>query len=299
MDEQAPEKILLALDGSDGAFETVRYISMIPSFHSTELVLFSVFDKIPENYWDLESQANVARRIRDIHAREIEKEAALDKYMEQARDRLLKAGFLQNQITVKIRQRKKGIARDIIAEAKKGYDAVAIGRRGFSKMKYLVLGSVATKVLEKLSFIPLFVVGRCQKPEKVLLAVDGSTNSMRTVHYVASALSDCNCEVMLLHVVRSEEKNVVDEAKRRIRPFLDTAKGHLRNCGFAPGLVKSKIVTGVLSRAGAVLDEAKQGGFSTIVIGRRGMSNVRDFFMGRVSNKVVQLAKGTAVWVII
>ncbi|MHC4842819.1 MAG: hypothetical protein ACYTEE_03370 [Planctomycetota bacterium] len=33
-------------------------------------------------------------------------------------------------------------------------------------------------------------------------------------------------------------------------------------------------------------------------MGRRGLSRVEDFFMGRVSKKVLQLAKWTAVWVV-
>ena len=60
----------------------------------------------------------------------------------------------------------------------------------------------------------------------------------------------------------------------------------------------TKIITGAHSRAGAIVQEAKQGGYGTIVVGRTGLSKVRDFFMGRVSNKVVHLAKENAVWVV-
>jgi hypothetical protein len=35
-----------------------------------------------------------------------------------------------------------------------------------------------------------------------------------------------------------------------------------------------------------------------IVVGRRGLSRVEEFFMGRVSDKVLQLAKEMAVWVV-
>jgi nucleotide-binding universal stress UspA family protein len=33
-------------------------------------------------------------------------------------------------------------------------------------------------------------------------------------------------------------------------------------------------------------------------VGRRGLSRVRDFLIGRVSNKLIQLAKNQAVWVV-
>ena len=47
------EKILLAVDASDYSFKIAKYVSEIPYFQKTEAVLFSVFNKIPESYYDL------------------------------------------------------------------------------------------------------------------------------------------------------------------------------------------------------------------------------------------------------
>ena len=58
------------------------------------------------------------------------------------------------------------------------------------------------------------------------------------------------------------------------------------------------MITGVVSRAGAIVDEARHGGYGTVVIGRRGISKVEEFFMGRVSSKVINLAKDLSVWVV-
>ncbi|MBW2345925.1 MAG: universal stress protein, partial [Deltaproteobacteria bacterium] len=106
--------------------------------------------------------------------------------------KLIDAGFPKDAVTVKIQEQKKGVCRDIIQEAKRGYDAVAIGRKGMSKLKDLVLGGVATRLLEKLEFVPLFVVGRCQPPMKILLALDSSEASARIVDYVGTTLSGCH-----------------------------------------------------------------------------------------------------------
>jgi hypothetical protein len=46
------------------------------------------------------------------------------------------------------------------------------------------------------------------------------------------------------------------------------------------------------------MEEATKGGYGTIVVGRRGVSKVYEFLMGRVSNKVIQMAKDQAVWVV-
>jgi nucleotide-binding universal stress UspA family protein len=46
------------------------------------------------------------------------------------------------------------------------------------------------------------------------------------------------------------------------------------------------------------VEEARNSSCGTIVMGRRGLSRVEEFFMGRVSKKVLQLAKWNAVWVV-
>jgi hypothetical protein len=59
-----------------------------------------------------------------------------------------------------------------------------------------------------------------------------------------------------------------------------------------------KIITGVASRAAAIYEEALRGGYGTIVAGRKGISRVEEFNMGRVTSKLLQLAKGLAVWIV-
>ena len=79
----------------------------------------------------------------------------------------------------------------------------------------------------------------------------------------------------------------------------DRAKDRLINFGFRPDNIAGKITTSTLSRARAILQEAERNGHATIVLGRRGLSKIQEFFMGSVSNKVVQLARDQAVWVVV
>ena len=72
---------------------------------------------------------------------------------------------------------------------------------------------------------------------------------------------------------------------------MNTAKSRLEKSGFKPNQLSAKIITGEESRAGAIIQEARQGGYGTIVTGRRGLSEVKEFSMGRVSNKLIYLAK--------
>ena len=49
---------------------------------------------------------------------------------------------------------------------------------------------------------------------------------------------------------------------------------------------------------GPIVDAAHSGEWNTIVLGRRGLSEISEFFMGRVSNKVVHAAPKDTVWIV-
>ena len=298
MNTQAQKKMLLALDGSEYALETVKYISKIPAFQKMHVVLLNVMSKIPEHYWDLKREPQFNWRITDIRAWERQLEKNLEEYMGKARGILFDAGFPQDAVSVKTQERQAGIARDIVKEAKDGYYAIAVGRKGLSKLKDLILGSIVIKLLEKLTFVPLFVVGINPQPGKVLLALDTSEGSMRAVDYLGYTLGESDLEVSIIHVIRGEKRAWIKDREAEIEPVFNMAKSHLMSCGFDSDQITTKTITGVQSRANAIVKEAKDGDYGTIVVGRRGLSKVRDFFMGRVSNKVIQLAEGKAVCVV-
>ncbi|UCB49299.1 MAG: universal stress protein [Deltaproteobacteria bacterium] len=291
-------KILVAVDGSEGALAAVRYVSKTPSFEDMKVVLFTVYGKIPEYYWDLGKEGSPAWRIPEVKAWEVGQKKTSQEYMEKARKILWRAGFSKERVELEIHERERGFARDILREAKREYSAVVVGRKGISQLRGLPLGSVSTKLLEKINFTTLVVVGRNPQPGAVLLALDGSENSLRTVDYVGAMLGGSHFEVGLIHVVRGGKEAYLMEAQERMAAVFVKAKSRLMRSGFESNQINNKMIMSVASRASAIVEEAKLGGYGTIVVGRRGLSKVQDFFMGRVSNKVVQLAKGEAVWVV-
>lgn len=299
MKNESSKKILLAVDASNNALEAIRYTSKAALFQDMEAVLFSVYSKTPEYYWDLEMHSQSDHQmIQEIKALEMKQEKTLQEFMQKAKQILVDAKFPEKALTVNIHARETGIARDIVKEAQRGYSAVVIGRKGLSELKDLVLGSVSAKLLETLDFVPLLVVGENPQVGKVLVALDGSKGAMRTVDFVGDILGGSDFEVLLVHVIRGEEKHYIAEAEKRIQNAFNEAHNRLVDSGFQPHLITKKTVTGALSRAGAIVQEAKEGGYGTIVVGRRGLSGVKEFFMGRVSNKVIQLSREHAVWVV-
>ena len=292
-------KIMLGIDGSDRALEAVRYVSKVPSFRKYWVTLYNVFSMIPETYWDLERKGvDLGWRVRDVRAWEMQRKKAMKEHMDEAHQILLGAGFPGDLVEVKIQKRDEGFARDLIREARHGYSEVVIGRRGMSALRGLLLGSVATKLLERLTFAPLLLVGKKSHPEKILLGLDGSDNALRAVEHVGRIVGGAGVEIRLIHVVRGKNKDFEEKTKEAVSEFLAQAKSRLAKSGITREQARADILTGKRSRAKALVEIARKEGYGTIVLGRRGLSEVEDFSMGRVTNKVVYMAKGLAVWVV-
>jgi nucleotide-binding universal stress UspA family protein len=297
------KRLLLAVDGSERALQTVRYAGEEDAFKGMKIVLFHVFNSIPDAYYDLEKEPKSVKVVRHVRSWEAQQKKNIRKYMDDARQMLLDAGHADPAVDVKVQNRKKGVARDIIIEAQKGYDAVLIRRRGATALKNIIVGSVTNKLLEKLSFIPVLIAGRKLVNKKVLVAVDGSPCANRAVQFVADMLgSSGEYRVKLVHVVRGSGSTDMDTLKENGiggngHVFADAVKT-LTDGGFDAKDIATKTVSGVLSRAGAIVKTAEQGDWNTIVVGRRGLSGVSDFFMGRVSNKVVHAGRMDTVWIV-
>ena len=306
-------KILVAVDGSQQSLEAVRYVSRHFPPQNTEIHLFNVLNKVPEFFYDLGKQPQFQKSVIEIRGWERTIRDSIENFLGEARRILTEAGVPEEATSVEIRERIKGTAKEILAEAAKGYDGVVIGRIGLSKFKDLIIGSVASKLLSSLTDLSLCVVGGHPETEKILLAVNESEGAMRAVDYVAKMAAEVPHEVTLLHVIRGfnilrqRDEFVLDQDierkwleldKREMEPVFNEARNRLTKAGLESAHIRTKIITGVTSRAAAIVQEARAGDFGTIVVGRRGLSGTKEFLMGRVSNKVIQAAKNAAVWVV-
>ncbi|MFO7558946.1 MAG: universal stress protein [Desulfobacterales bacterium] len=313
------KKILVLVDGSERSNRTVNYVKdFLPVDENLKIVLFHVFKGLPEEYPEIDKDqrsANSARQLKDLETRQ---EKRIHTYLEQMKNNLIIAGFSDRQVEIKFQPLKEGVARDIIHEARKGYSAVVMSRRGTAMaLQSIILGSVAVKLLQSISFIPTIFVGPAPPVKKILLAVDASPASMKAVEFVASFLSGNGYEVCIIHVilglggVNFEESesdapelsdnmpdNGIESFKSEVQRLFQNIKETLAASGFDPEKISEKIVSGAYSRSDTIVREAEDGGCSTIVVGRRGLSKVEAFFMGRVGHKVVYGGKHFSVWVV-
>ena len=146
--------------------------------------------------------------------------------------------------------------------------------------------------------------------KKILVAVDASENSARALAYVAEMVGGSKgFRVELLHITRLPDKDLFQDEKswdeqrlkqeQKAQEFLKEARAVLESKGVDPGAVSERgfCIMGH-SIAENILEIQEEGGFGTVVVGRRGMSKAEEFLFGSVSSKIVQYAKHCAVWVV-
>jgi nucleotide-binding universal stress UspA family protein len=145
---------------------------------------------------------------------------------------------------------------------------------------------------------------------KLLVVVDGSDNAMRAVLFAGEKFKGSDCRIRLLSVLRGtvggqndkthrmENHELFDEAEGSLSAFMEKARKHLIAEGFRSDAITEQIIRKVPSRAAAIVQAANDGDFSTIVMGRKGGSQVREFTIGRVSTKVVLGGNEFGVWLV-
>lgn len=148
-------------------------------------------------------------------------------------------------------------------------------------------------------------------PKNILISVDASENASRAVAYASTLLGgQAGVRVTLLYVermpardlFRSEEewKGQCSLEKQRVFDFLQAARATL----VASGLPDSSIFERTIlcseepSIARTILDAQQEGGYGTLVVGRRGITKGEEFLFGSVSSKLIHNARDCAVWVV-
>lgn len=306
-------RILVAVDGSEPSLNAVRYLAAICPPERTALTLFHVLSPTAESRCDRCEPAGEAAAAGEAWA-DCQKRA-MQAFMARAGRLLIERGFPRTAVTSHIQPRRRGIARDILREATDGYRAVVAGRVGENPIGRLVMGSVAAKLVNSLRRTSLWLVDGCPDPRRVLLAVDSSRNAMRVVNHAGIMLGGSAAELLLFHVIRSAFQKPVAEpqesaqdrieaeqeekqAREAMGPVFQKACRKLEAYGFPPERIALKVIAGMATRAGTIYAQARSGEYGSIVMGRRGLSRVREFPLGRVTHKVVQLAQQSAVWVV-
>jgi nucleotide-binding universal stress UspA family protein len=153
--------------------------------------------------------------------------------------------------------------------------------------------------------------------KKILVAIDDSENAVRAVEFIANSFTTDN-KITLFNVItdtaalcemnspeltpyfKSQQSSfcVLEEKKKDlVNQVVQKARNILMDAGFDENniTVKSEVKKSGVARD--IVKEAESG-YNVIVMGRRGVSGIKEFILGSVSQKVFNLAKDISVVVV-
>jgi nucleotide-binding universal stress UspA family protein len=164
--------------------------------------------------------------------------------------------------------------------------------------------------------------------QKFLLALDGSENSTRAVVYLADMIRGrAGVHLTLFHVIPippdllehggaenpDRERLLAGELRTTQREWREETEASVEKEIFAPArqileargvqadrsTVETKIaIESHPDVAMAIVDEIKNNGCGTIVLGKRGRSKVEDFLFGGVTCKLIHHLRECTIWVV-
>jgi len=310
MSSDLAKLIVVGVDGSENSLKSLNYLSLVygPK-HSLEVLLVYILPTLPQILIADDRETKV--KLLNIEKKSIQMAAQI---LADAKGILLKKGFKEDNIKTVNRKKQIGIARDICNfAAHKRADSVLISTKGRSRLEAFFAGEVANKVLEYCRVCPVWVVEGGVKSKKVLIAMDSSENALRAVDHAGFMLSGTDSHLTLFHSKRHLRRFLPREiietapeleelwqnkAGEQIAPYMKKAKDMLIQAGLSEEKINTRVVDGSRSAAADILEEARGGDYGTIVLGRRGHSGVKEFFMGSITSKVLQDSGGLAVWVV-
>lgn len=151
--------------------------------------------------------------------------------------------------------------------------------------------------------------------KKILIAFDESENSMRAVDFVSNNFLP-DVDVTLFNVLldteamcamespeltpyfKSEQSafcSLEDKKKEVVRQAMQQGRQCLLNCGFAEDRVNTKTVVRQKGVARDIINEAQNGGYDLVVLGKQGLSGFKEFFLGSVPQKILYGVKDVSV----
>lgn len=136
----------------------------------------------------------------------------------------------------------------------------------------------------------------------IFVPLDGSANSLQSIDYVQKYLAvDVDSKITLFYVIMYEMYEMANpgfadtSANSKAEKVLDEAEAKIR--AFNPDIQIEKVIEVGSSAADKIIEAAETKNADMIVMGSKGITNLKRFLLGSVSTRVSQYASCTVVLV--
>ncbi len=310
--EDLTKSIVIPLDGSKNSLRSLDYLNLIyGSSHNLEVSLIYILPSLPPIFTDKLIDKKLRAKLKAVRKKN---EEMAKKILSEAKHTLIEKGFNEERIKTCYQQKGMTIAKDICNWASiKQVDTVLLTKRGRTEIKSFFMGEVSNRMVEYRRNNPIWILEGGINSKKVMVCVDRSENALRAVDHVGFMLSGTDCQITIFHTMRHLSrfvpKQVLEEAEdleklwrnvsgREIAPYMIKAKDLLLKSGLNEDKISTKVIEGSRSATDDILKEVRDNDFGTIVMGRRGLSAVKEFFMGSVTTSVLNRAVSLAIWIV-
>jgi len=307
------KQIVIPVDGSKNSMRSFDYLDLIfGARQNIDINLLYIIPALPPILTDKETMDNrIQAKLKAVEKKNVQ---LAERLLSKAKAALMEKGFAEKRINTVYKKTEITAAKDINYWVNsRQVDAVLLTRRGRNDLKSFFMGSVTQRLLEYHPFCPVWVVEGGVRSNKVLICLDASENALEGVDHAGFMLSGTDCRITLFHSMRHLRRYVPrevlmeaydldqlwkEQAGRQISLAIQKAREMLLNAGIDSKQIKTKVVNGSRSAAHDILKEANDNDYGTIVLGRRGVSALKEFIMGSVTSKILHNSVGFAVWVV-
>lgn len=309
-----PEKILLAVDGSESGYEVVSIVgNLIKNHPDLQLTLIhcvlEVTALLPQ---ELYAGIEVSPTIKPA-----DQERLGNAIFGESLRRLRAIGIPERRITFKMKTFSADPAVDILAEAEsEKIRTIAVGRRGLNRLQTLLLGSVSNKVAHYAKRHTVWIVDTpVHESPGILVAMEGIPDARALAAYLAEVIAPIpGMEYLFIHLLPPvppifwDDGHILDPAERRdrqgdidrwrsayrqkVESFMIEGRDLLIQKGVLGQNVSVVIQPTTQGIARDLLHEADARKCQLFVMGKRSFQEKKPFLMGSHANKILQNLKG-------
>ena len=273
------KNILVPIDGSTSCLRARELTAIIARKFNSKITLVHV---VSHDFMHPELKANYQLPPEIMQKMDAVYMKAGEKILRTAEEVFKEEGLQVEPILIR---RAEDPADSILNLSKeRSFDLIIMGNRAETHAERFELGSTSEKIA-LYSKIPVLIVKKKTKLGKILVAIDGSKQATKALGYVSVIARKFNSKVTLLHVAEAKLANLEPEAVRSIsEKILWDAATEIKGIE-----IDKKLEFG--SPAESIIRLARQEDYDLIVLGSRGLSSVKRYLLGSVSEDVTWHAR--------